>query len=114
MGILHQYFLFLCNIHLFINIFYDYYCLPDHPVMSSFNIRSSEIALEANGSGLIELGFLPFNLGQHNCTVIFVNEKIGEFLYAINATSTPPLPAHVPYTPGGARISNSAAAGKYG
>ena len=80
--------------------------------MSSFNIRQTEITIEADGSGFVEVGFLPFNLGQHQCTVIFVNETIGEFLYAVHATTTLPLAAHVPYTPGGARISNSAAAGR--
>ena len=61
----------------------------------------------------LEIHFLPFTIGERQCSVIFVNESIGEFLYSIEAKSTLPLPNMVPFvkTSHSYRISSAAAAG---
>ncbi|XP_069827114.1 cilia- and flagella-associated protein 47 [Dendropsophus ebraccatus] len=39
----------------------------------------------------LQINFLPFELGRRYCTIIFTNEEIGDFVYMIEGTGTPPL-----------------------
>lgn len=70
--------------------------------------------MECSGTTEVELDFLPFHVGDHQCTVIFLNEKIGEFVYLVDAKALAPLPSYLPYLPdkNSARIS-TAASGKF-
>ena len=81
--------------------------------MSAFYSPVASLYLEAQGSANIEIHFLPFNIGERQCSIIFLNETIGEFLYSIEATATLPLPSEVPFvrTPHSVRITSAAAAG---
>ena len=74
----------------------------------------SSVHLDANATTTVEIHFLPFNIGERQCSVIFLNEEIGEFLYSIEAKSTLPLPDALPFVKTGhsVRISSAAAAGK--
>lgn len=81
--------------------------------MSAFYSPVSSVYLDANSSTTVEIHFLPFNVGDRQCSVIFLNEEIGEFLYSIEAKSTLPLPDALPFvkTTHSVRISSAAAAG---
>ncbi|KAK3096977.1 hypothetical protein FSP39_005325 [Pinctada imbricata] len=85
----------------------------DPPMMSAFFSPVASLYLEANGTANIEIHFLPFHIGDRQCSIIFLNESIGEFLYSIEATANLPLPSVVPFTktPHSVRISSAAAAG---
>ena len=71
--------------------------------------------LPGNKSAPIVIDFLPYEIGKRQCSIVFVNETIGEFLYAVEGVSTMPLPLAIPYkpTPGSIRISSAVAAGSY-
>jgi len=53
-----------------------------------------------------------FLTGRYQCSVIFMNEKVGEFLYTIEAKATNPKVSSLPFKPGphSVRISSAAAA----
>ena len=52
--------------------------------------------------------------GQYSCSVILMNEGIGEFLYTVEAKALYPHPSVLPFKPGvhSVRISSAAAASK--
>ena len=85
----------------------------DTPKLSAFFSPTGSVYLEAHSSAEVEVDFLPFSVGERQCSVIFLNETIGEFLYSIEAKATLPLPSPLPYTPSShsVRISSAAAAG---
>ncbi|XP_052808119.1 cilia- and flagella-associated protein 47-like isoform X2 [Mya arenaria] len=85
----------------------------DESMMSAFYSPVSSIFLDANATTTVEIHFLPFNVGERQCSVIFLNEEIGEFLYSIEAKATLPLPDSLPFvkTTHSVRISSAAAAG---
>ncbi|KAM3935444.1 cilia- and flagella-associated protein 47 [Leptodactylus fuscus] len=63
------------------NFLRQYFC----PVNSIFLKDSISTKLQVN--------FLPFVLGKRYCTIIFTSEEIGDFVYIIEGTGTPPLPS---------------------
>ena len=98
---------------------YDSYtgssCITDDDTqMSAFYSPISSVYLHANSSTTLEIHFLPFNVGERQCSVIFLNEEVGEFLYSIEAKATLPLPDVLPFvkTTHSVRISSAAAAGR--
>ena len=68
--------------------------------------------MEPYGEANVEVQFLPFQLGSRQCSVLFLNEKVGEFLYSVEAEGVLPLPSHLPYQPTArsVRISSATAA----
>ena len=84
--------------------------------MSAFTCPTRSIYLEPGKPAHLEVHFLPFEMGHRHATLIFVNEDVGEFLYAIDATATAPKPSGLPFKPTShsARISSAAAAGECG
>lgn len=91
-----------------------YNLLPDGKLLSAFHSPSQSVYLGANGSAEVTIHFLPFQLGKRQCSVIFINEEVGEFLYAIDATATVPLSAPLPFKASAqsVRITSAAAAGR--
>ncbi|XP_052240686.1 cilia- and flagella-associated protein 47-like isoform X3 [Dreissena polymorpha] len=85
----------------------------DENQMSAFYSPVSSVYLDVAASTTVEIHFLPFNVGERQCSVIFLNEAVGEFLYSIEARATLPLPDIVPFvkTAHSVRISSAAAAG---
>lgn len=81
-------------------------------MLSAFWSPSNTVHVTANGTAEVEIHFLPFSLGHCQCSVLFINDKIGEFLYCIEANALLPLPSPVPFTdsPHNVRISSAAAA----
>ncbi|KAJ7320666.1 hypothetical protein JRQ81_020177, partial [Phrynocephalus forsythii] len=49
--------------------------------------------LERESSAILEIHYLPFNMGKRYCAVILVNEQIGEFVYFLEGTCGLPLPS---------------------
>lgn len=84
------------------------------PKLQAFYTPMASVHLEALGSSEVEIHYLPFNVQEHQCSIIFMNESVGEFVYSIEATALQPLPSYLPYVPSkeSARISSAAAAGK--
>ena len=93
---------------------------PPDPMLSAFWSPAKTIHMKANSTGVVEIHFFPFDVGHRQCSVLFINDKIGEFLYCIEANATLPLPSPMPVTnsPHSVRISSAAAArsgrGAYG
>lgn len=81
-------------------------------MLSAFWCPTNSIHLEANSTGAVEIQFLPFDVGHRQCSILFINDKIGEFLYCIEANATLPLPSPMPVaeSPHSIRISSAAAA----
>ncbi|XP_056412134.1 cilia- and flagella-associated protein 47 isoform X3 [Hyla sarda] len=63
------------------NLLRQYFC----PVNSVF--------LKEGMSSILQVNFLPFELGKRYCTIVFTSEEIGDFVYMIEGMSTPPLPS---------------------
>jgi hypothetical protein len=78
----------------------------------AFWCSDDNVRLDANGSAKIEINFVPFQLGHRQCSVLLINEDIGEFLYLIETETVFPLPCRVPYVPSAhsVRVSSSLAA----
>ncbi|XP_077977423.1 cilia- and flagella-associated protein 47-like [Glandiceps talaboti] len=81
--------------------------------LSYFFCSQPSVYLSMNESATVEVEFLPFNTGHRQCSILLINEKIGEFLYSIEATATLPVSGVLPYrpSPNSVRISSAAAAG---
>lgn len=81
-------------------------------MLSAFWSPTKTIHLKANDTGAVEIHFLPFDVGHRQCSVLFISDKIGEFLYCIEANATLPLPSPMPVThsPHSVRVSSAAAA----
>lgn len=47
---------------------------------------------EAYKKNKINILFLPFTIGAIQCSIIFSNSKLGDFVYEIRATATKPHP----------------------
>lgn len=67
------------------------------PVLSVFWSPLAIIQLDPFGNSNVEIQCLPFEVGCRQCSVLFLNEEIGEFLYSIETESTVPLPTEVPF-----------------
>ncbi|XP_074645875.1 cilia and flagella-associated protein 47-like isoform X2 [Tubulanus polymorphus] len=85
----------------------------DIPLMNAFFCSETSVDLEAKSIKIVDVQFLPFQAGKRQCSIIFINEDIGEFLYSIEAHAILPLPSVIPFkaTSHTVRISSAAAAG---
>ncbi|XP_048239518.1 cilia and flagella-associated protein 47-like isoform X3 [Haliotis rufescens] len=81
--------------------------------LSAFFSPMKTVYLEPHATAEVEIHFLPFAVGDRQCSVIFLNETVGEFLYSIEAKAKLPLPSILPFVPSNhsVRISSAAAAG---
>lgn len=63
----------------------------------------------------IGLTLLSILTGNYSCSVILMNEKIGEFLYTVEVKAVYPTVSSLPFKPGknNVRISSAAAASMY-
>ncbi|XP_067896652.1 cilia- and flagella-associated protein 47-like isoform X2 [Heterodontus francisci] len=58
-----------------------------------FFSKVQTLHLEAQGSSVLEVLYLPFHTGKCYCTIFLVNEQIGEFVYCLEGTGCIPLPS---------------------
>lgn len=84
----------------------------EDPVLSAFWSSISSVEFDALSTVEVEVDFLPFHIGSLQCSILFLNEHIGEFIYSIEAKSTLPLPFMVPFHKGheGSRVTSATAA----
>ncbi|CAE1306735.1 unnamed protein product [Acanthosepion pharaonis] len=60
--------------------------------VKSFHCRLQKVHFEAYKKKKINILFLPFTIGAIQCSIIFSNSKLGDFVYEIRATATKPHP----------------------
>jgi hypothetical protein len=53
----------------------------------SFSVPTDQVMIPANGAIDLDLVYLPFHLGQQECTISFCDAKVGEFFCKIEGTS---------------------------
>lgn len=82
--------------------------------VTAFYVDSKSVRLEAESSAIVSVDFLPFHLGKFQCSVLLINEDVGEFIYSVDATALLPVPSTLPYVPSvhSMRITSGAAAGE--
>ncbi|XP_059580365.1 cilia- and flagella-associated protein 47 [Alligator mississippiensis] len=61
--------------------------------LQEFFSPACTLVLEGRSSAVLDVYFLPFNLGKRYCTIILINELIGEFVYLVEGTGGIPLPS---------------------
>ncbi|KNC96854.1 uncharacterized protein SPPG_07686 [Spizellomyces punctatus DAOM BR117] len=61
-------------------------------IPSSFRTSTDELALEAHQLATIQITFLPFELGTHDCILHFFDPNAGEFSYQVIGRGLPPPP----------------------
>lgn len=64
-------------------------------IVKSFHCRQQKVYLEASKKQTVDISFLPFAIGAIQCSVVFSNNKLGDFVYEIRATVTRPPPLRV-------------------
>lgn len=81
--------------------------------LKAFFVDKKTVSIDSNGTANTEIVFLPFNVGKHRCSVVFVNDTLGQFVVNVEATATLPHPISAPFVtkPRSVRISSAAAAG---
>ncbi|XP_074889637.1 cilia- and flagella-associated protein 47 [Buteo buteo] len=62
-------------------------------LLNEFFSPMEKLFLEGRSSAGLDIHFLPFNLEKRYCTVILINELIGEFIYVVEGTGDIPLPS---------------------
>ncbi|KAM6211408.1 cilia- and flagella-associated protein 47 [Sarcoramphus papa] len=70
-------------------------CSDQSSLLPEFFSPMEKLFLEGRSSAGLDIHFLPFNLEKRYCTVILVNELIGEFVYLIEGTGDIPLPSEL-------------------
>ncbi|XP_078087998.1 cilia- and flagella-associated protein 47 [Mustelus asterias] len=58
-----------------------------------FFCKVESLHLEAQGSSVLEVLYLPFYTRKCYATIFFINEQIGEFVYCLEGTGCIPLPS---------------------
>ncbi|KAI8846345.1 hypothetical protein BC829DRAFT_267855 [Chytridium lagenaria] len=56
----------------------------------AFKALENELVIEPNQSRFLPIAFQPFDSGIHECTLHFVDEAVGEFIYQIDGRATAP------------------------
>ncbi|XP_038658216.1 cilia- and flagella-associated protein 47-like isoform X3 [Scyliorhinus canicula] len=58
-----------------------------------FFCKMESLHLEAQGSSVLEVFYLPFYTRKCYCTMFFINEQIGEFVFCLEGSGCIPLPS---------------------
>lgn len=58
-----------------------------------FTANKKKIAIDGDSTASLVIDLAPVEIGVHSCAVHFIDEKIGEFTYKIEATIGLPLPS---------------------
>ena len=59
---------------------------------STFWCASPTLSLDARGTAALPVQFLPFQLGEYSCTLVFSDEAVGEFSYQLRGVASLPPP----------------------
>ncbi|KAM9245460.1 cilia- and flagella-associated protein 47 [Leptosomus discolor] len=68
-------------------------CSDQSSLLHEFFSPVEKLFLEGRSSAGLDIHFLPFNLEKRYCTVILINELIGEVVYLIEGRGDVPLPS---------------------
>lgn len=80
--------------------------------MMAFHCPANQVQLEAGETRKVQFLYLPFTMGRRQCTVIFSDRSVGEFICRIDGVATLPEASPLPFQNSGASITSSAAAGR--
>ncbi|XP_066563692.1 cilia- and flagella-associated protein 47-like [Amia ocellicauda] len=61
--------------------------------LNEFYSPVETLLLKARGYDHLEIHYLPFHLGKRYCTVLLVNDQVGELVYSVGGTAGLPLPS---------------------
>lgn len=50
-----------------------------------------------NDDAKLQIEFLPFSVGQYQCSVLLINEDFGDMVYSVEAECHLPLPSCMPF-----------------
>ena len=64
---------------------------------TNFVLQETEIEIAEGDVGYIELHFLPMVLGRHECSIILVDDDVGEMEYKVEAKCLLPKPFKIPH-----------------
>ncbi|XP_072195940.1 cilia- and flagella-associated protein 47 [Excalfactoria chinensis] len=73
----------------------NFNCSDQSSPLPEFFSPLEKLFLAGRSSAALEIHFLPFNLEKRYCTVILVNEMIGEFVYLVEGAGDIPLPSEL-------------------
>ena len=65
---------------------------PINRMPEPFHCKLETIRIKKNGSNIVPVTFLPFELGVHKCYVVFSDENVGEMQYTIIGNTELPDP----------------------
>ncbi|XP_043556662.1 cilia- and flagella-associated protein 47-like [Chiloscyllium plagiosum] len=60
--------------------------------VSEYFCEINSLNLEPQRYSVLEILYLPFHIGKSYCTILLMNEQIGEFVYCLEGTGCIPLP----------------------
>ena len=61
-------------------------------VPDPFHCKMETVRIKKNGSNIVPINFLPFELGVHKCFVVFSDENVGEIQYTLIGRAELPDP----------------------
>ncbi|XP_032305269.1 cilia- and flagella-associated protein 47 isoform X2 [Coturnix japonica] len=73
----------------------NFNCSDQSSFLPEFFSPLEKLFLAGRSCAALEIHFLPFNLEKRYCTVILVNEMIGELVYLVEGTGDIPLPSEL-------------------
>ncbi|XP_021263655.1 cilia- and flagella-associated protein 47 isoform X2 [Numida meleagris] len=87
----------------------NFNCSDQSSLLHEFFSPVEKLFLAGRSSADLEIHFLPFYLEKRYCTVILVNEMIGEFVYLVEGTGDTPLPSELlpMYSPNVLHVSST-------
>ena len=65
--------------------------------VSVFWCSTKEIFVGTNEDAKLEIDFLPFSVGNFQCSILLINEDVGDIVYSIEAEARLPLPSIMPF-----------------
>lgn len=69
--------------------------MPQSYVPDAFYCKNETVKVRKNGSATVQIIFMPAELRNHKCHVVFTDENVGELQYTIyGSTILPEIPDH--------------------
>lgn len=65
---------------------------PAQPPPDPFFCKNEHLRLKKGAQNIIQVTFLPFEMGSHRCYVVLVDEQVGEIQYELVGEAVLPQP----------------------